>query len=203
MAAGLRTLIVTSWLSLSAAGALSAAVQTYDLGPAEGARFALEVYKTRLMAGKKHVFVFERYGGEATIDDERPEDAKIRFVVEAASVVCTDTWVSEGDRKKILAAARNDVMAADKYPQLVFESTKVIVKSESQYDVEGMMTIRGRAKLVVVHITRRAGEFDGEATLKLSDFGLKAPTGMTMGFIGTKDEMKVLFHLIPKLKAAR
>jgi len=56
---------------------------------------------------------------------------------------------------------------------------------------------------VVVNISRKAGEFDGEATLKLSDFGLKAPTGMTMGFIGTKDEMKVLFNLIPKPKAAR
>ena len=47
-------------LGLLMVGWLAAEVQTYDLGPTDGARFALEVYKTRLMAGKKHVFVFER-----------------------------------------------------------------------------------------------------------------------------------------------
>ena len=139
---------VTVLFGLLTAGLLAAEMRTYDLGPAEGSRFALEVYKTRLMAGKKHVFVFERYGGEATFDDQKPEDVKIRFVVEAASVVCTDTWVSENDRKKILSAARNDVMAADRYPQLVFLSTRVIAKPENQYDVEGTMTIRGVANFL-------------------------------------------------------
>jgi len=190
-----QSFIVTILLT---AGLLSAEVKTYDLSPTEGSRFALEVYKTRLMAGKKHVFLFEKFSGEALFDEQKPEDGKVRLVIEAGSVICTDTWVSEGDRKKVLAAARNDVMAVDKYPQLVFASSKVTAKAENQYDVEGALTIRGVTKPVVVHVARKADTFEGEASVKLSDFGLKAPTGMTMGFIGTKDEMKVLFRLVPK-----
>jgi polyisoprenoid-binding protein YceI len=90
------------------------------------------------------------------------------------------------------------MMQADRYPQLVFTSSKVLAKGPDQYDVEGSLTIRGVAKPIVVHVTKKPGAFEGEATVKLSDFGLKPPTGVTLGFIGTKDEMKVLFRLIPK-----
>jgi len=124
-------------------------------------------------------------------------------VVEAGSVVCTDTWVSESNRKKVLAAARDDVMAVDKYPQLIFASSKVAAKGENQYEIQGALNIRGVVKPVLVRVTRKTDAFEGEATVKLSDYGLKAPTGPTMGFIGTKDEMKVMFRLVPKAKAGR
>jgi len=172
-------------------GGLALHAQTFELAPAEGARFALEVYKTKLMAGKKHVFVFERYSGEATVDE-------VRFVVEAGSVNCTDTWVNEGSRKKIESAARDEVLQANRFPQLVFASSKVVAKGADQYDVRGTLSIHGVPKPVTVQVTRKPDAFEGEATVKLSDYGIKPPSGPTFGLIGTKDEMKVLFRLIPK-----
>jgi len=165
-----------------AAGLLQA--ETYEFGPSEGSRFALEVYKTGLMAGKKHVFIFERYSGEATEDS-------VRFVVDTRSVVCTDTWVNEGSRKKIQRTARDEMMQADKFPELVFTSSKV-----SGGDVAGMLTIRGVARPVVVHVRRDGDAFEGDAVLKLSDWGLKPPSsGLSLGLIGTKNEMKVVFRV--------
>ena len=179
--------IVTKFLVFALAAGLLLQAETYEFGPSEGSRFALEVYKTGLMAGKKHVFIFERYSGEATEDS-------VRFVVDTRSVVCTDTWVNEGSRKKIQRTARDEMMQADKFPELVFTSTKV-----SGGDVEGTLTIRGVAKPVMVHVTRIGADFEGNAALRLSDWGLKPPTsGLSLGLIGTKNEMRVVFRLRPK-----
>jgi polyisoprenoid-binding protein YceI len=187
-------------IAVLVAGVLPA--ETYDLTPSEGSRFALEVYKTGLMAGKKHVFVFERYSGELILDPQKPEDAKVRFTVDAGSVVCTDTWINDGSRKKVLAAARDQMMQADKFPQLVFTSSKILSKGENQYDVEGMLTIRDITRPVVVHVSRKESVFEGNAQLKLSAFGLKPPKGATLGLIGTKDEMTVLFRLTARASAS-
>jgi polyisoprenoid-binding protein YceI len=194
-----QSLIVTILVGSLAVGTLSAETRTYELGPTEGSRFALEVYKTGLMSGKKHVFVFERYSGQVTFDEENPQDAKVRFVVDARSVVCTDTWVNEGSRKKIQAAARDQMLQADKYPELVFTSSKASAKGGGAYDVEGMLSIRGIERPVVVQVMAKPGEFEGHAVLNLSDWGLKPPvSGLSLGLIGTKKEMDVRFALKAK-----
>jgi len=51
----------------------------------------------------------------------------------------------------------------------------------------------------MVHVTRIGAEFEGNAALRLSDWGLKPPTsGLSLGLIGTKNEMRVVFRLRPK-----
>jgi polyisoprenoid-binding protein YceI len=182
-------------------GLLLAETRTYEFSPGDGSRFALEVYKTGLMSGKKHVFVFERFSGEAVFDPQKPEDAKVRFTVDAGSVVCTDTWINDGSRKKVEAAARDQMLQADKYPQLTFISSKALPKGGNQYDVEGMLALRDKTRPVLVHVSMQDAVFEGNAVVKLSDFGLKPPKGVTLGLIGTKDEMKVLFRLTGQVRA--
>src|SRR5437773_6474239 len=104
--------LATTVIGVFSLALLPAETQTYHLGPGDGSRFALEVYKTGLMSGKKHVFLFERFGGEAVFDPQKQEDAKARFTVEAGSVVCTDTWINDGSRKKVQATARDQMMQA-------------------------------------------------------------------------------------------
>ena len=186
-------------LGILAVGLLQAQTLTYQLAPGDGSRFALEVYKTGLMSGKKHVFVFEHFGGEAVFDPRRPAEAKVRFAVEAGSVVCTDTWINDGSRRKVQDTARNQMMQADKFPQLSFVSSKAVPLGKEQYDVEGMLTIRDKTRPVLVHITVKDGVFEGSAPVRLSDFGLKPPKGVTLGLIGTRDEMAVLFKLVGKI----
>jgi polyisoprenoid-binding protein YceI len=79
---------------------------------------------------------------------------------------------------------------------MVFTSSKTTPKGENQYDVEGALTIRGVTKPVTVRVTGKADEFEGRAPLSLKDFGLKPPaSSLSLGLIGTKDSMTVLFHL--------
>ena len=45
----------------------------YDVRPAEGSRFALEVFKSKLWEGRKHTFVFDRFRGALSFNREQPE----------------------------------------------------------------------------------------------------------------------------------
>jgi polyisoprenoid-binding protein YceI len=92
------------------------------------------------------------------------------------------------------------MMQADKFPQLSFALSKALPKGEHQYDVQGMLTIRDRTRPVLVHVSMKDGVFEGNALVKLSDFGLKPPKSATLGLIGTKDEMAVLFRLLGKVR---
>jgi polyisoprenoid-binding protein YceI len=184
--------------------ALSGAAADYEIRPSPDSRFALEVYKTGLLSGKKHLFIFETYQGVVHFDRESPERSRIEFNVEGASAVCKDTWVSSKDFKKIQSAALNDMMDVQKHPRLHFSSTRVVPAGSSQFDVEGLLTIRGIAKSVSVNVTMAerpdgALSFAGKAVVKLKDYGLKPPSA-ALGTIGTKNEMLVDFALIGKLR---
>lgn len=203
MANGLTSKKMPSF-ALLLASVLTGEATTYDIAPVQGGRFALEVFKTKLWEGRKHTFVFDRFHGALTFDHQHPERSTVRFVVESASARCIDDWVKPHQVKDIERAAVQETMAADTFREITFQSSKITVKSSGQYQVEGPLTIRGRSKLVVLNLeaTLREGEFwiNGSGRVKLSDFGLKPPkgvAGVTL-FIGTKDEMHVLFRLLAK-----
>jgi polyisoprenoid-binding protein YceI len=181
---------------------LAAKTATFDIRPAAGSRFALEVYKSKLWEGKKHTFVFDRFSGVMSFDAESPEKFTVRFVVESGSARCVDDWVKPGQVKDIERAAVQDTMAAAQYPEITFQSTAIRRASADQYEIQGNLTIRGRTKLVTVALTtspRDAGIWaEGSSLVKLSDFGLKPPRGAAgvRLVIGTKDEMRVLFRIL-------
>ena len=170
----------------------------YAIAPDPAAQLSLEVYKTGLMSGKKHLFVFEKYKGELVYDPQHLTASSVHLEIEAASAVCKDTWVSAGDLRKIQTAALNDMLAANRYPRLTFHSTRIVETAPGRYDVEGSLTIRGVAKPAVIHVRVDAGRvprFEGESEIKLRDYGLKPPSA-ALGAVGTKNEMKVSFVLV-------
>lgn len=176
---------------------LLAAPAHYDIRPGAGNRLALEVYKTGLWNGRKHSFTFERYQGTLLYDPEAPERSQVRFTVDARSIALHDTWVSENDRAKIIKYALSDMLEADRYPQLVFSSTRIAAKAPNQFEVQGTLTMRGVAKPVTVTVTLKSGlSFEGSATLRMTDWGMKPPKA-ALGAIGTRDEMQVTFTLKP------
>ena len=172
-----------------------AAAETLHIVPAPDARFALEIEKTGLMRGKKHVFLFERYKGTVLYDRDQPENSRVSLTIESASAVCTDTWVSDKDRSKIQEYALHDMLAVEKHREITFSSTRVISKEPDRFEVQGSLTIRGIAKPLTVEVSRKPGGiFEGSSQFKMTDYGLKPPSA-ALGLIGTKDLMTVSFHL--------
>ncbi len=184
-----------------ATGFLHGEVAAYEIRPAQGARFVLTVEKTGLLSGKKHQFVFGDYQGTLHYDPGAPEHSRVDFSIRSASAVCMDKWVSQKDLKKIQAYALDDMLAAEKYPELHFSSLGVVRKGENTFEVTGTLTIRGILKpaTVMVELGRDSGRItslSGHAVVRLKDYGLKPPTA-ALGTIGTKNEMTVEFSLVP------
>ena len=181
------------------AQALTAETVRYTIAPAENTRLALEVFKTRLMSGKAHLFLFHKYQGSLAYDTEAPGKSSVKLEIESGSLECADTWVSAKDLPKIVAMAREDMLAVDKYPRMVFASSAVRAKGNGEFEVEGSLTIRELARPALVIVKVRPGDnreltLEGRSTVKLRDYGLKPPSA-ALGMVGTKNEMEVSFVL--------
>ena len=192
-------------LLLALATGLHAGVVEYRIQPASGDRFALEVYKTGLMSGKKHLFVFERYRGKLLYDADSPQNSRIEFTIEGASLVCKDTWIKPKDVTKVTDTALHEMLDVEKHPEISFVSRSVTRKSDDQFVVEGPLTLRGIARPAAIAVTMKplsngALSFTGTAEVKLKDYGLKPPSA-ALGAVGTKNEMTVSFVLTARRAA--
>ena len=185
--------------------ALRAQSPLYEIRPLEGARLALEVHKTGLMSGKKHLFVFEKYHGTLAYDARAPEKSKVELVIETASIVLKDQWLSQSDMKKVHDhAVGKEMLEVNRFPQMRFTSAAVLRKTDGTFDVQGMLTIRNIDKPVtVMAVMRPQGDgplhLTGKAQVKLRDYGLKPPSAL-LGAIGTRNEMAVEFVVLASPK---
>ena len=187
-------------LLLAMAVTLGAQTSLYEIKPGTGSRFALEIYKTGLFSGKKHLFLFERYAGALNYNAAAPESSRIEVNVEAASFAVKDDWVSAGQAKSVReeAEGKNGLEVA-KYSTIRFVASS-IARATDSFTVQGALTIRGIEKPVVVNVTLKPGDagtlrFEGKAEVKLKDYGIKPPTA-ALGAIGTRNEMAVSFTLL-------
>ena len=192
---GILTLMKTSVLFLVAVAASAYQAHIQDLVPSTANRFAIELEKTGLMRGKTHLFVFGKYRGRLEFNDQKPELSKVQFEIESNSIQCLDTWVSDKDLVKIVRFALDDMLATAKYPTISFVSNHVTAKTPTLFEVTGSLSIRGVAQNAILSVTKNADSYDGTAVVSMKDFGLKPPTA-ALGAIGTKELMKVTFHLV-------
>ncbi len=191
----MKTLLYLLIMPLS----LSAQASLYEIKPDPNSRFALEIYKTGLMSGKKHLFFFERYAGAVNYNPAAPESSRIDVNVEASSFVVKDDWVSASQAKSIREEAEGkNGLEVGKHPAIRFVSSSVARLGEG-FVVQGTLTIRGVERPVTVNVAMKPGEagalrFDGKAEVKLKDYGIKPPSA-ALGAIGTRHEMAVSFTL--------
>jgi len=171
----------------------------YEFGPSSQGRFALEVFKSGLWDGKKHLFLFASYRGTLRYDRAVPENSRVELTVETASAACQDTWVSPSDLQKVQAKAL-EMMGAAKHPQLLFTSQRIVPLGGDRFQVQGLLNIKGIPKPVSVDVRLSGQDSEvltakGSAQVRLQDYGLKPP-GAALGLIGTKNEMNLEFVLL-------
>jgi len=170
-----------------AAGLATAA--SFRIAPGPESRVELEVAKTGLLSGKRHIFTFSRYSG-------RIDGNAVEFNIEATSIECHDDWPpAAGAKAKIVATALNEALFASKHPTIEFRSTSVRSVGPDEFDVIGDLTIRGVTKASTIRVKRAGNSYEGGATVKHSDYGIKQQTA-ALGAIGTKNEMVVRFKLL-------
>lgn len=171
----------------------------YEIRPSSESTLALEVFKKGLLAGKRHILFFERYAGELHYDQENPESSNMRLVVESRSIACSDKWLKPKQRKKVISFALSEMLAADRFPEIVFASTRITKKLSNLYELQGDLAMRGTVRPVSIHLAaKRIGaerlELDGEATIRMKDYGMEPPSAV-LGLAGTKNKMGLRFLL--------
>jgi len=178
---------------------LQAELREYEIVPSEENRLALEVFKTGFMSGKKHLFHFEQYRGKLSYDDGKPESSRIELVLQSGSIALKDTWLSDKDFKKVQQYALQEMLAADRFSEILFSSGQIRAKSAADYEIQGTLSIRGVSKPVMVHVAKKqevGGKlvFEGRSQIRMKEYGLKPPSA-ALGTIGTKDEMAFSFMI--------
>ena len=182
-------------LLLSFAAAAQAESQRSEIRPAPSSKMELRVFKTGFMRGKLHLFSFPQYEGSLQYDPQKPEAAEINLTIAAPALELMDTWLSPKDMKSVRQYALKDMLAAERFPEITFAARGARAGENGAFEVRGTLTIRGVAKPVVVKVTPQAdSRFQGEARVRLTDYGLKPPSA-ALGTIGTKDEMEFTFVL--------
>ncbi len=174
----------------------------YIIRPTGESSVAAQVFKSGLMARRKHVLFLQQYSGEVDYDCENPENSRVQLAFDATSVACHDQWLKAEKRQSFLAFVRKEILAADDHEKITFSSNRINRITSTRFQLEGTLNLRGRAKpvlfeVVVIRNGKDRLEIDGTARLRMSDYGIDWPTAL-VGLIGTKDEIVLRFLLWPE-----
>jgi polyisoprenoid-binding protein YceI len=168
------------------------------LEPAPGSYVKVEVEKTGLYKGKKHLFSFTSWRGQVEYDPQHPESATARLEIDAGQFKLEDEWVSEKDRKKISEFTRSkEMLEVSSYPQIVFHGAGLKPDGPGRWKITGDLTIRNVTKPVELALALDGKQATGRAVFPMTAFGLKPPKAL-LGAIGTKDEIVISFSVTAK-----
>lgn len=114
--------------------------------------------------------------GQLSLDKEKPENSKVNVLIDVQDI---NTGIPELD-KHLKSTEFFDVA---KYPQATFVSNKVSLMGKSSAKVDGILTIRGISKPIILNVTlnkigispitnKETVGFTADTVLKRSDFGI-------------------------------
>ncbi|HEY0705046.1 MAG TPA: YceI family protein [Candidatus Acidoferrales bacterium] len=180
--------------------ATEAAAHQYSINPGLS-RFTVRVSAAGMLSSFGHNpnIAIRGYTGELTVNPDQMQQASVRITIPANSLEVTDD-ISQKDKTDIETKMRQEVLEAQQYPQIVFESIQIAPSSAggNSYAVTGNLTLRGAtrpetitAQVAISGDTIRAY---GEFTLRQSDYGIKL-VSVAAGALKVKDEVKLTFDI--------
>jgi polyisoprenoid-binding protein YceI len=126
--------------------ATKTATSTWTIDPRHSiAEFAVKHFVVTTVKGR-----FREFEGTLQIDEGRPENCSVSASVDVASI---DTNVADRDAH----LRSDDFFNAEKFPKIIFHSTRVERLDDSRYRVYGDLTIRDVTREVVLD-----GEYEGQ-----------------------------------------
>jgi polyisoprenoid-binding protein YceI len=142
------------------------------------------------------------FQGEVQFTSDTLEDASLRLVIQAASLIVTDD-ISSKDRQEIQRRMQDEVLETGGCEEISYECDRVssIQKiSDGQYAaaLNGELSLHGVTQTQPVsarvtmkgEILRAAGDF----SLRLSDYDI-SPVSAAGGTVKLKDELKLSFDI--------
>lgn len=121
---------------------------------------------------------FDKFSGEFTLDEQKPEASTASMIIDANSVDLPDNTWMEHTKEKFLEPT--------KFPTITFKSTKVMRTGDKTATMTGDLTLHGITKPVTLNVTlnkvgtnpmmqsQKDAGFTVTGTIKRSDFGIAA-----------------------------
>jgi polyisoprenoid-binding protein YceI len=178
--------------------AVATAVRTYDIDKAHSeVTFQVRHLLTKVRGR------FADFAGVIDFNPDALDESSVKLTINAASI---DT--NQPDRDAHLRSA--DFFAADTFPTLTFQSTKIVPRAHGEYEVTGDLAIHGVTKTVTVPVSylgvakdpwgnEKAG-FEAEAVLDRRDFGLTWNAALETGGFLVGVEVRVRFDVQAKAR---
>jgi polyisoprenoid-binding protein YceI len=167
-------------------------------------RFTVRAFAGGFLAGLGHnpTFAVRGFTCEVTFMPDFLADASVHFRMSASSLSLEDN-VSAKDRNEIERKTKDEVLEAERFSEISFESTKIATKkvTEGQYEVDitGNLTLHGVAQglsfLAKVVMTGDMLRGYGEFTVRQTDYGIKL-VSVAGGALKVKDELECSFDMV-------
>jgi len=169
-------------------------------------RFTVKAFASGLLSAFGHnpTIAIRDLQGQINFDEAAVEQSSLHLVVRADSLTVTDN-VSDKDRRDIESEMRERVLETSRYPQIVYDATRVAVEStgdgQSRLLLPGELSLHGvtRPQKVPVTITLTGDMLRafGEFSLRQSDYNIK-PVSAVGGGLKVKDEVKFSFDIVAR-----
>jgi len=183
-------------------------ISVYRLDP-RPSRFTIRVTAGGLLSAFGHnpLIGVRDFSGEVQFDPASPESASLHVEVSARSLEVAGD-VNEKDRREIERTMNQEVLETARYPEIVFESSKVSASKvgDGQYLVNlvGDLSLHGVTKSeplsAQVAVTGDILRAHGEFSLLQTAYGIK-PVSIGGGSLKLKDELKCSFDILARKQA--
>ena len=180
---------------LAVIGLVSLAAQDKAID-SERSTITVHVSKAGLlsMAGHEH-WVNAPISAGVLDDSNRPH---VEFRVDAGKMVVKPDPKIDGKTQAQIQKDMQDItLESARYPEIAFRSSRIEKQAGEQWKVDGLLTLHGVTKPLVIMVKRSGDAFVGHAIIKQTDFGIK-PISVGGGVVKVKNELEIDFRVVTR-----
>jgi len=169
-------------------------------------QFTVQAFASGLLSAFGHspTFAIRDFSGEVMFSPEEIDKSRIKITIKADSLTVTDA-MKDKDRREIELTMNNEVLESARYPEIVFESTRVSGSKtgDSHFSVQmtGHLTLHGVSHELTIPVqaslTGGTLHTHGEFTVLQTAYGIK-PVRVAGGSLKIKDELKLTFNIVAR-----
>jgi polyisoprenoid-binding protein YceI len=127
--------------------------------------------------------------------DETGASPSVRFAVQAARLeVRPYKALSTADLAHVHSNMQTKVLESSRYPDIVFQSTRVERGGGDVWKVDGNLTLHGATRPLTLDVRRERGAYVGTVRIKQTDFGIQ-PIRVGGGLVTVKNELDIQFEV--------
>jgi polyisoprenoid-binding protein YceI len=186
----MRLSIVTLGAALLAGAPVHAQERAIDT---QRSSITIHVGKAGLLSVAAHDHWVNAPIASGAVDDSG--EGRVAFKVRSAALmVRPDPKVDAKTQGQIQKDMEEMTLEPGKYPEIEFRSTHLEKAGESDFRVDGVLTLHGASKPVRVNVKRDGNSYTGHAAIRQTEFGIK-PVSLGGGAIRVKDALEIEFRI--------